>query len=61
MNTTTRYTVHNYIDINEVRDLQYWSHKFNVSPNILREAVAAIGPAAAAVEHYLRHVKRMAA
>jgi len=41
------------IDVNESYELQYWSEKFNVSRDELREAVKAVGTKAKDVEAYL--------
>ena len=42
------------INVNESYELQYWSKKFNVSEERLREAVKAVGPLVSDVEKYLR-------
>ena len=42
------------INVHEPYELQYWSKKFRVSPQELRNAVAAVGPLAAAVERHLK-------
>ena len=40
------------INVNEEWELAYWSKKFGVSPEQLREAVAAVGVSAAEVEKH---------
>jgi hypothetical protein len=42
------------VNVNETYELQYWSERFNVTPDKLREAVVEVGPIAAAVEQYLK-------
>ena len=42
------------IDTSENYELQYWSEKFNVSRERLKEAVDAVGTQADKVEEYLR-------
>lgn len=42
------------INVNEDYELRYWSEKFGVSQDKLREAVAAVGVSASAVENYLK-------
>jgi hypothetical protein len=32
------------IDVHEQYEVEYWSHKWNVSPDRLREAVSRAGP-----------------
>ncbi|AMR30942.1 hypothetical protein A0256_05630 [Mucilaginibacter sp. PAMC 26640] len=41
------------INVNEDYELQYWSEKFGISRDELREAVKAVGTSAKAVEAYL--------
>ena len=41
------------INVNEEYELQYWSEKFNVSRDRLKEAVAAAGTSVKAVQEYL--------
>lgn len=41
------------INVNEDYELQYWSEKFGISRDELREAVKAVGTPAKAVEAYL--------
>jgi len=41
------------INVNESYELQYWSEKFNVSRDRLREAVEAVGPMVEKVREYL--------
>lgn len=41
------------INVNEDYELQYWSEKFNVSRDRLKEAVKAVGTSAKAVQEYL--------
>lgn len=45
------------ININEVKELQYWSEKYNVSVDIIREAVNKVGPEVKKVEAKLRRRK----
>ncbi|RZJ31366.1 MAG: DUF3606 domain-containing protein [Flavobacterium sp.] len=42
------------IDVNESYELQYWSEKFDVSRDELREAVKSVGPIAKDVEKYFQ-------
>ncbi|HEX8561730.1 MAG TPA: DUF3606 domain-containing protein [Flavobacterium sp.] len=42
------------IDTSEDYELQYWSQKFGVSRDKLKEAVEAVGTQAEKVEDYLR-------
>jgi hypothetical protein len=42
------------IDVNQDHELSYWSHKFGVSMDRLREAVAKAGPMVKNVERQLR-------
>ncbi|OEZ02447.1 MULTISPECIES: DUF3606 domain-containing protein [Stenotrophomonas] len=41
------------INVNEDYELQYWTKALGVSADELREAVKAVGPAAAAVRQHL--------
>lgn len=41
------------INVNEDYELQYWTKKFNVSADRLKEAVNQVGVSAMAVEKYL--------
>jgi hypothetical protein len=41
------------INVNEDYELRDWSKKFNVTPDRLKEAVAAVGDRAAAVQAHL--------
>lgn len=40
------------INVNEDHELDYWTAKFGVTRDTLREAVAQVGVSAAAVEEY---------
>jgi hypothetical protein len=42
------------INVNEDYELQYWSKKFNVSADRLREVVRQVGVSANAVEQHLK-------
>ena len=42
------------INIHEPYELEYWSKRFRVTPQELRNAVAAVGTSAAAVERHLK-------
>jgi len=42
------------INVNEAYELQYWSEKFNVSRDRLKEAVEAVGTSVEAVREYLQ-------
>ncbi|MFK3648602.1 DUF3606 domain-containing protein [Lysobacter enzymogenes] len=42
------------ISLEQTHELRYWSERFGVGEQRLREAVAAVGPSAEAVERYLR-------
>ena len=44
----------NKINLNEEYEVQYWSKKFGVTPEQLREAVAKVGTSVAAVETELK-------
>lgn len=41
------------IDVNEEYELQYWSEKFGVSRDQLKQAVAKVGPMAKEVQRQL--------
>jgi len=42
------------INVDEAYEVQYWSKKFNVGEDRLKEAVQAVGPIAEDVKRYLR-------
>lgn len=42
------------INVHEDYELRYWSEKFGVSQDKLKEAVAAVGVSASAVESHLK-------
>lgn len=42
------------ISLEQAHELRYWSERFGVGEQRLREAVAAVGVSADAVERYLR-------
>lgn len=42
------------VNVNETWELDYWSKKFGVTEERLKEAVKAVGTSADAVEKYLR-------
>jgi hypothetical protein len=42
------------ININEDYEVRYWTSKFDVTPDELKEAVKAVGPSAQAVEELLK-------
>ena len=42
------------INVNEDYELRYWSERFGVSQQKLKEAVAAVGVSASAVEAHLK-------
>ena len=42
------------INVNEDYELQYWTTKFNVSAERLKEAVSQVGVSAMAVEKHLK-------
>ena len=44
---------HNYIDISEYYEIEYWAARFNVRPEQIRAAVKAVGNSVSSVEHYL--------
>ena len=44
--------------MNEDYELRDWSKKFGVSPQRLKQAVAAVGTSASAVEKYLKDSPR---
>jgi hypothetical protein len=41
------------INVNEDYELQYWTKALGVSADVVREAVKAVGPTAAAVRQHL--------
>lgn len=41
------------INVNEDYEVQYWTKALGVSPEALREAVAAVGPTSEAVRRHL--------
>ncbi|WP_288462566.1 DUF3606 domain-containing protein [uncultured Chryseobacterium sp.] len=41
------------VNVNETWELEYWSKKFGVTKELLKEAVKAVGTSAAAVKKYL--------
>ncbi len=43
-----------YIDVNQEYEVWVWSHKFGVTPEELKKAVAAVGDRADKVEAHLR-------
>lgn len=45
------------ISLSEDYEVRDWSEKFGVTPDQLRQAVAAVGNSAAAVEAYLKRQK----
>jgi hypothetical protein len=45
------------INVNEAYELQYWSERFNISREELKEAVNAVGTQVTAVEEYLSSKK----
>jgi hypothetical protein len=45
------------INVNESYELQYWSEKFNVTTDQLKQAVQAVGTQATAVAEYLSSKK----
>jgi len=42
------------ININENYEVEYWANTFDVKPEVLKNAVLAVGNSAAAVEKYLK-------
>jgi hypothetical protein len=42
------------INVNEDYELRYWSDKFGVSHDVLKKAVADVGPVAKTVEEHLK-------
>jgi hypothetical protein len=42
------------VNIQENYEVEYWSNKFGVTPEQLKEAVAAVGTSATNVENYLK-------
>jgi hypothetical protein len=51
---TTDFRVTGNINVNEINELQYWSEKYNVSVDKIREIVNAVGPVVKHVETRLR-------
>lgn len=45
------------INVNEDYELRYWSDKFGLSPDKLKEVVADVGVSVKAVEEYLKNKK----
>ena len=45
------------IDVGQPHELRYWSEKFEVSPEELKEAVKAVGTEAREVEAHLKRNK----
>jgi hypothetical protein len=43
-----------YVDADDAQDLRYWAQAFGVSQQQVRDAVAAVGPEADAVQQKLR-------
>lgn len=41
------------VNIKEVQELEYWSHRFRVSEEALKEIVQEVGPLAGAIDQYL--------
>lgn len=41
------------VNVNETWELEYWSNKFGVTKERLKEAVKAVGTSAAVVQKYL--------
>lgn len=41
------------VNVHEDYEVRYWTHKWNVSEQQLREAVAAVGPSVEAVRRHL--------
>lgn len=41
------------VNVNETWELEYWSNKFGVTKERLKEAVKAVGTSAVAVQKYL--------
>ena len=44
----------NRINIHEPYELEYWSRKFGVAPQKIRDAVGVVGTSASAVERYIK-------
>ena len=42
------------VNIHENYEVEYWSNKFGVTPEQLKEAVAAVGTLVTNVENYLK-------
>ena len=45
------------INVNEDHEVRYWTEKFGVSADALRNAVTTVGPSADAVEQHLRNAR----
>ncbi len=43
------------VSIEHRQELEYWTRRFGVSENQLRQAIDAVGPSAPQVEAWLRH------
>jgi hypothetical protein len=41
------------VNVKERNELQYWSKRFNVSEEALKEVVSEVGPLAGAIDQYL--------
>jgi hypothetical protein len=46
------------INVHEHYELEYWSKKYGVTPDELRDAVKAVGPVATAVDEHLKGKRR---
>ena len=44
------------INVNENYEVEYWANTFHVKPEVLKNAVLAVGNSAVAVEKYLKGV-----
>jgi hypothetical protein len=42
------------VNVNEDYELRYWTNRFNISEERLREAVKEVGPSVSAIEEYLK-------
>lgn len=42
------------VNVNEDYELRYWTKRFNISEERLREAVKEVGPSVSAIEEYLK-------
>lgn len=55
---TSRIPLHAWrINLDEEWEVRFWSRKLNCTEKELREAIAEVGPLAAAVQDYLRKVR----